>query len=480
MSDPLWTTEAFVEACGGTARGDEGADVTGISIDSRTLEPGDAFIAIIGDRLDGHDYVAAALEAGASLALVAEDRLEQLPENGRYVAVEDPLEAMRKLGIAARARTNARIVAVTGSVGKTSTKEALRLTLGQSGKVHASVASFNNHWGVPLTLARMPADTEYGVFEIGMNHAGEITPLVKMVRPHVAVITTVQAVHLEFFESVEKIAQAKAEIFDGLEPGGVAILNRDNGQYDLLRFLATAAGVPVVHTFGGSPSADSFIEKTVSLVEGSSVNAQILGHEMTYKVGASGRHHVENSLAVLTAVLELGADLAKAGFALAEMRSPKGRGEVARLKVNGGELNLIDESYNANPASMRAALAVLGAAPVQRPGRRVAVLGDMRELGEDADGLHAELAEPIAQAEVDAVYCAGHHMQALWKVLPEELQAHACEDAGDLKDVLLSDVGPGDIVMIKGSLGTRMGPLVDALKKEYRSVDEAEAVLEDS
>ncbi|GAA0774203.1 UDP-N-acetylmuramoylalanyl-D-glutamyl-2,6-diaminopimelate--D-alanyl-D-alanine ligase [Roseibium denhamense] len=475
MSDPLWTLDAFVEACAGRKQGDVRADITGISIDSRSLQPGDAFVAIKGDRLDGHDYVAQALEAGASLALVAESRLASLPEDGRYVVVDDPLEALRQVGRAARARTEARIVAVTGSVGKTGTKEALRLTLEKSGKVHASVASFNNHWGVPLTLARMPQDTEFGVFEIGMNHAGEISPLVKMVRPHVAIITTVQAVHLEFFESVEKIAQAKAEIFDGLEPDGIAILNRDNRQYDLLRFLATTAGVSHVQTFGETSACDSFLENVASYPAGSSVDASILGREITYKIGAPGKHHVKNSLAVLTAVVALGGDLAKAGLALDAMRPPKGRGEVTRLPFPGGEVNLIDESYNANPASMRAALAVLAEAPVKRPGRRIAVIGDMRELGPDADRLHAELAGPIEEAQVDAVYCAGPHMRSLWQQLPHDLKAHYSEEAKDLEDPLLNDIRPGDVIMIKGSLGTKMGPLVDALKKEYPPADDTAA-----
>ncbi|MES0882411.1 UDP-N-acetylmuramoylalanyl-D-glutamyl-2,6-diaminopimelate--D-alanyl-D-alanine ligase [Roseibium sp. SCP14] len=473
MSEPLWTLDAFVEAAGGSKWGDVSEDITGISIDSRTLAPGDAFIAIKGDHLDGHDYVAAALEAGASVALVDEGRLSELPEDGKYVLVEDPLDAMRKLGIAARARSSARIVAVTGSVGKTGTKEALRLTLGESGKVHASVASFNNHWGVPLTLARMPSDTDFGVFEIGMNHAGEITPLVKMVRPHVAIITTVQPVHLEFFDSVEKIAQAKAEIFDGLEPGGIAILNKDNRQFDLLKFLAVTAGVPSIHTFGEDPTADSHLEKVVSFPSGSSVDATILGQEITYKIGAPGKHHVKNSLAVLTAVCDLGADLAKAGLVLDTMHAPKGRGQVTRLSVNEGEFYVIDESYNANPASMRAALAVLAEAPVVRPGRRVAVIGDMRELGSEANRLHADLLQPIVDAGTDAVYCAGPHMHSLWELLPHELRAHYGEEAQDLEEAILRDVRPGDVVMIKGSLGTRMGPLVEALKKEYPPADDA-------
>lgn len=472
MSDPLWTLEAFVEAVSGRVVGDIPNAIVGISIDSRTIEAGEAFIAIKGDRFDGHDYVSTALEADAALALVSEDFAENLPEGGRYVVVDDPLEAMRQLGIAARARSSARIVAVTGSVGKTGTKEALKLALEASGKVHASVASFNNHWGVPLTLARMPADAEFGVFEIGMNHAGEIPPLVKMVRPHVVIITTVQAVHLEFFDSVEQIAGAKAEIFHGLEPDGVAILNKDNKQYDLLKFLAFTSNVSDVQTFGQDKSADSHVTNVASHAVGSSVDAVILGQEITYKIGAPGQHHVKNSLAVLTAVVNLGADLAKAGLALEEMRAPKGRGERIRLELGTGEATLIDESYNANPASMRAALAVLGEISVELPGRRVAVLGDMLELGTDSDYLHADLLEPIQKAGVDVVFCSGPHMRSLWDRLPETIQGQYFEKPEELEDVLLRETAAGDAIMVKGSLGSRMGPLVEALKREYSLAEE--------
>lgn len=475
MTGALWTREDLVDAAEGRVVGDVHDDITGISIDSRTLKTGEAFVAIKGDRFDGHDFVAAALDAGASLALVASDRIADLPENGRYVVVDDPLEALRRLGIAARERTGARIVAITGSVGKTGTKEALRLTLEQSGKTHASVASFNNHWGVPLTLARMPADTEFGIFEIGMNHAGEITPLVKMVRPHVAIITTVEPVHLEFFGSVEMIAKAKAEIFTGLEPDGVAILNQDNNQFDLLRLLATASGVQRVLTFGERSWNDTILEKVARQPGSSSVQASVLGQNITYKIGAPGHHHVQNSLAVLTGVVELGADLALAGLALAEMNAPKGRGQVTRLTLENGNVDLIDESYNANPASMRAAFAVLGEAPVLRPGRRVAVLGDMLELGPDSDRLHAELVNPIQQAQIDMVYCAGRHMRVLWDLLPSSQRAVYAEEAAGLKEMLLEDLRPGDVVMVKGSLGMRMGPLVDVLKRDYPPADETAA-----
>jgi len=475
MSAPLWTREDFIAGAEGTPKGAFSDPVSGISIDSRTIDAGEAFFAIKGDRFDGHDFVKAALDGGASVAVVAEDRLSDLPDDGRYLVVDEPLEALRRLGIAARARSSARIVAVTGSVGKTGTKEALRLALAPSGKVHASLASFNNHWGVPLTLARMPADTEFGVFEIGMNHAGEITPLVKMVRPHVAIITTVQPVHLEFFESVEEIAKAKAEIFNGLEPGGQAILNRDNNQFDLLMFLAKAAGVSGIQTFGTGEGADSRLEKSARQPGSSSVQARILGQDITYKIGAAGQHHIINSLAVLTAAVDLGADLALAGLALADMSAPKGRGQVSRLALSGGMADLIDESYNANPASMRAALAVLGEAPVTRPGRRIAVLGDMLELGEDGPDMHAGLHRPIEESEVDAVYCAGPLMRNLWQQLSHQKRGLYAENSRDLIDRLVEDLRPGDVIMIKGSLGSKMSPLVEVLKKEYPPADDSAA-----
>ncbi|WP_246270384.1 UDP-N-acetylmuramoylalanyl-D-glutamyl-2,6-diaminopimelate--D-alanyl-D-alanine ligase [Hongsoonwoonella zoysiae] len=469
----LWTLKEFLNAVGGIAVGDPAPEVTGISIDSRTIEPGEAFFAIDGDRFDGHDFVRDAIKAGAAIAVVSHKKIEEMPRGGPIVAVADPLEALRRLARAARQRTRAQIVAVTGSVGKTGTKEMLRLALSRSGRTHASVASFNNHWGVPLTLARMPADTDFGVFEIGMNHAGEITPLTQMVRPHVAIITTVQPVHLEFFGSVEKIAEAKAEIFAGLEPDGIAILNRDNDQFDLLQFHARMAGVRTICTFGVDQPANAKADKISSQTGCTCISATVLGEEITYKVGAPGLHYVKNSLAVLSAAKLVGADLALAGLALTDMRAPKGRGAQTKLTLPDGALTLIDESYNANPASMRAALRLLGETPVKRPGRRIAVLGDMRELGEMSDALHAELRDPIVDAEVDTVYCAGPHMHALWETLPAAMRGAYSEDAGGLRPLLLGDMRNGDVVMIKGSLGTKMGPLVEALMKEFPAADEA-------
>lgn len=464
---PLWRPQEFIAAVTGLVYGDVTQDITGISIDTRTLQPGDAFFAIQGENFDGHGFVEKALEAGASVAVVLREKLSELPKDGRYVAVEDVLKGLERLGVASRARSGARIIAVTGSVGKTGSKEALRLCLSRSGRTHAPVASFNNHWGVPLTLARMPRDTEYGIFEIGMNHSGEITPLVKMVRPHVAMITTVEAVHLEAFNSVEDIAKAKAEIFQGLEPGGTVILNRDNRQYDLLRYLAAVAGVRNVVSFGLKKGADSYSQKVAVNADCSCLNAVILGQEMSYKIGAPGAHHVINSLGVLTGVSLLGANLALAGLALAEMKAPKGRGEQSVLHLHAGTALLIDESYNANPASMKAALELLSGLPVKQSGRRIAVLGDMLELGVDSDKLHADLARVLARSKVDMIYCVGTHMKELWERLPAYSRGAYSKTSDKLEKRLLSDIRPNDIMMIKGSLGTKMGPMVTALKKRF-------------
>ncbi|WP_257099129.1 UDP-N-acetylmuramoylalanyl-D-glutamyl-2,6-diaminopimelate--D-alanyl-D-alanine ligase [Pseudovibrio flavus] len=463
----LWTLHDFAVAIGGELMGQPGQLINGISIDSRSISEGDAFFAIKGDRMDGHDFVETALSGGAAIAVVAREKLADLPRRRAYLVVDDVLEALERLGIASRSRMNGRVIAVTGSVGKTGTKEALRLALSRSGKTHAPVASFNNHWGVPLTLARMPKDTDFGIFEIGMNHPGEITPLSRMVRPHVAIITTVEPVHLAAFDSVEQIAKAKAEIFAGLEPGGAAVLNRDNRQYDLLRYLASVAGVKDIVTFGRRAGCDAYVTKTATTADCTSLNAVVLGEEITYKIGAPGNHYVLNSLAVLLGVCKLGADLARAGLALADMRAPKGRGEQTVLSMRGGNAVLIDESYNANPASMRAAIAVLGEQTPLRNGRRIAVLGDMLELGENSDKFHADLARDLAQARIDTVYCVGTHMAHLWERLPETVRGAYAESSDELRETIVRAVRVNDIIMIKGSLGTKMGPLVETLKKHF-------------
>jgi UDP-N-acetylmuramoyl-tripeptide--D-alanyl-D-alanine ligase len=441
--------------------------VTGISIDTRTIQPGEAFFAIQGENRDGHEFVEAALKAGAGLAVIARDKRGQFAKEARLLAADDVLEALRDLARAARARLSGKVIAVTGSVGKTGAKEALRLALSAEGKTHASVASYNNHWGVPLSLARCPADVKFAVFEIGMNHAGEITPLTKLVRPDVAIVTTIAAVHLEYFGSLEKIADAKAEIFLGVVTGGAAVINRDIAQYAQLAKTAKAAGVERIVSFGEHAEADARLVRVALAPDSSSVEANIFGSLASYKIGAPGRHLALNSLAVLAAAALAGADLALAALALAQWQPSAGRGQRITLALPGGEALLIDESYNANPASMRAALALLGQAAVGPRGRRIAVLGDMLELGTEGARLHAELAEAAAAAGVDSVYCSGPLMRSLWEALPSALRGGYAESAAALEPAIIEALCPGDAVMIKGSLGSKMGPIVKALQKRF-------------
>ena len=468
MNDtPLWTLDALAAAVQGRVRGAPARNITGISIDSRTLAKGEAFFAIKGDRVDGHDYVAKAHAAGAGVCVVGEARLADMPGEAPLVVVDDVLEALRRLARAARARSQAKIVAVTGSVGKTSSKEMLRLTLSQSGETHASAASYNNHWGVPLSLARLPASARYGVFELGMNHAGELTPLSQMVRPHIALITTIESVHIEFFSGIEAIAGAKAEVFAGLVTGGAAVLNRDNAQYERLAGAAQAAGVKEVVGFGKDARSAARLLEMKLLAEGSSVRASILGEEISYALSAPGRHVVQNSLGVLACVKLMGADLAKAARSLAQMTPPKGRGQRFVLKLEGGEALLLDESYNANPASMRAAIEVLGRTPVGTGGRRIAVLGEMLELGAKAEALHAGLAADLAAAKVDKVFCAGPLMRALYDALPPARRGGYAESGERIEPEVLAAVEPGDAVMIKGSNASRMHAIAATMIQKF-------------
>ena len=477
MSEPLWTLEEMANAMKAARAGALPRLVPGLSIDTRTLLPGEAFFAIRGESRDGHDFVEAALNAGAGLAVVARDRQTAMPENAPLLIVPDVLEALNDLARASRARSQAKIVAVTGSVGKTGTKEALRLVLARQGETHASAASYNNHWGVPLSLALMPQAAKFGVFEIGMNHAGEITPLTKLVRPHVAIVTTIAPVHLEFFGTLDAIADAKAEIFLGVEPGGAAAINADTAQFARLKAAALAAGVKQIVSFGEREGADARALKVSLQAETSTVQARILGHDVTYKLGAPGRHMVNNSLGVLAAASLLGADLALAALALADLKAPVGRGERAILDFPGGQVLLIDESYNANPTSMRAALALLGQVPMQGLGRRIAVLGDMLELGPEGAALHAELADAVLANAVDQVYCSGPLMKSLWDALPSARRGGYAETSAALEPAVLGAVTAGDAVMVKGSLGSRMGPIVKALKR--RPARAAEQALQD-
>jgi len=473
----LWITADMAAAMRAERQGALSENISGISIDTRTVNQGEAFFAIKGDVRDGHEFVPAALKAGAGLAVVSKARRGDYPADAPLLIVEDVLDALRDLARAARARSNAKIVAVTGSVGKTSTKEALRLALSADGETHASVASYNNHWGVPLSLARLPQSASYGVFEIGMNHAGEITPLTKLVRPHVAVITAIAPVHLEFFGTLEKIAEAKAEIFLGVEPGGAAILNRDNAQFDQLARAAKAAGVSHVVSFGEDKNADARLLKCVLKDECSCVEANILGAPVTYKLGAPGRHLVFNSLAVLAAASLAGADLALAALALNRLQPAAGRGTRVVLSVPGGTALLIDESYNANPASMRAALDLLGQASIGPRGRRIAVLGDMLELGAQGVPLHRGLGEAAAR-NADLIFCSGPLMRALWDALPATRRGSYAENAAALEPAVLDAVHAGDAVMVKGSFGSKMGPIVKALERKFPRQERGAAALE--
>ena len=468
MGEPaLWRADELVAASDGKIIGAVTKPLNGISIDTRTIASGDIFVAIKGGTHDAHDFVAKALAAGAGLAIVSRVTEEMKAAGPLLIVENDPLRGLEKIACAARARSLAQIVGVTGSVGKTSTKEMLRVALSASGLTHSSVASFNNHWGVPLTLARMPRDTAYGVFEIGMNHMGEITPLVDMVRPHVAIVTNVAPVHVGNFNSIGEIADAKAEIFSGVLSGGYAVLNRDNPFFERLTAAAQGFGIQNIISFGAHEKADVKSERVVLHSSCSCVTADVMGEKLTYKLGMPGEHMVLNSLAVLAAVKLVGADLARAALALAVAEAAKGRGVHHHLRIETGELLLIDESYNANPASMAAALALLGRAKTGKGGRRIAVLGDMLELGKHGEALHAELFKAMDANNVDALYAAGPLMAHLWEKTPPERRGAFANTSAELKDSLLDGLHAGDVVMIKGSLGSRMGPLVEAIKERF-------------
>ncbi len=465
----LWTSQDAVAATGGMNTRKWTCD--GISIDTRTLQPGDLFVALQAAR-DGHDFVAQAFENGAAAALVS-----YLPEGVDaecpLLLVHDVQSALEALGIAARARTDARVVAITGSVGKTSTKEMLRAMLGDQGRTHASVASYNNHWGVPLTLARMPVDTEYAVIEIGMNHPGEIAPLAKMTRPHVAMITTVAAAHLEAFDNIEGIAVEKASILEGLEEGGVAILNNDCSTAAILQ--AKAHDVKRRDIGFGEHGFD-FVLKSVDLQRDVTV-VQATAHDapLLFKVGAVGRHYAMNSLGALAASEALGADLALAAQSLGRWSPYQGRGARAVIALDVADprmtLELIDDSYNANPTSMAAALEVLAAAEVTNDigrvskGRRIAFVGDMKELGPDGAVMHAGLAELPSLDSIDTIHCIGPLMKSLHDNLPAAKQGLWAETSQDLVPRVPRCLDSGDVVLVKGSLSMKLVVIVDAIRK---------------
>ena len=456
MTGDLWTAEDAAAATGGTAHGHWAA--TGVSIDSRTVGAGDLFVALRGPNFDGHDYVGAAMEAGAAAAMVETGRAG----GANAVEVADTFDGLNALGAAGRARMGGRVIAITGSVGKTGTKEAMRHALATQAPTYATEGNLNNHWGAPLTLARMPADTAFGVIELGMNHPGELTPLSKLVRPHVALITWVAAAHVEFFSSVAEVAEAKAEVFAGAA-GGVAVLPRDNDHYDLLAERADEAGCARIIPFGGHHLAEARLLSSMMEADRSLVSAEIEGERINYTLALPGHHNVVNSLGLLAAAAAAGADLEKTAAALETLSPVKGRGARHDIAVDGGRITVIDESYNASPAAMRAAFETLMLANPAAGGRRIAVLGDMRELGDEADQLHAELAGPLLDAGVDLLLCAGPHMAALYDAVPEDRRGGHAPDSDALLPQVLAAVAAGDVVCVKGSLGSRMAPIVDAL-----------------
>lgn len=476
---PLWTWPQLTEALFfATADGAPDAALNGVSIDTRTLEPGDIFVAL-KDQRDGHDFVTSAFKSGAGAAIVNAS-YERKPGDGALLRCDpdflrrqagetmrdsDALMALEVLGSLSRRRLDpsARVIAVTGSAGKTGTKEMLRACLARLGATHASEKSYNNHWGVPLTLARMPAESHYGVFEIGMNHAGEIAALVPMVRPHAAIVTTVEAVHLEHFKSVEDIADAKSEIFSGLVSGGAAIIKRDSPYFDRLRVRAEIEAARVV-SFGLDGRADVTAEAVHLGEEGSAITARVNGRHISYRLAMPGRHIAENSLAVVAALDAIGADLETALAALADLAPPPGRGARTLLKRPEGEILLIDESYNANPASMRAALTTLAAVPREKFARRIAVLGDMLELGPGSPELHKELIEAVVSAAVDKLFACGPMMKGLYDAASPAIKGGYAETAAGLVDLIGRDLRAGDVVMVKGSNGMKLGPLAQALR----------------
>ncbi len=462
----LWDAVEIARAVRGVAVGQ--FQVSGIEIDSRDVVAGDLFFALKGEAMDGHKFVAAAFAKGAAAVVV--DR----PVDGPHILVDDTTIALELLAAAARSRTAARIIGVTGSVGKTGVKEAIFAALDRSsrGNAHRSVKSYNNHVGVPLSLARTPARSKFAIFEMGMNHAGEIAALTAQVRPHVAVITTIAPAHIEMLGSEEAIADAKAEIFEGLEPGGIAIIPADSPHYARLREAAEALDVAVV-SFGRAPDADVRLLDAVPAPGGGSlVTADLGDRRICYTVAEPGEHWIANSLAVMAAVRAVGASLGAAGLALAELQGLKGRGARSEVTAKGGTALLIDESYNANPASMRATLAQLGITPAKR---RIAVLGAMKELGEQTPAYHAALLEPLSAAHADYTILVGDEMAALAEELGKPggaplgkptAFAH-CSSARDAITVLREfGLESGDAILVKGSNSVGLGALVAALAQD--------------
>ena len=460
MTQPLWTSDEAAAATGGSTAGDWSAH--SVSIDSRTITPGGLYVAIAGERVDGHDYAEQAIDKGAAAVMVSQAVPGVAAE--KQLLVDDTFKALEALAIAARARSQATIIGLTGSVGKTTTKECLRLMCEGFGRTYASRGNYNNHYGTPLSLANMPADSEFGVFEMGMNHAGEIAKLTRMVRPHIAIITNVEAVHLEFFDSVEAIAEAKAEIFEGLERSGTAILNADNEHTNqIIEQLSSRADVKQL-TFGQQQSADIKLEALEYEQEGCTLSTHSKNIPVEVSLTGSGQAVISAVLISLTACTALGLDLVTAANSLAGFKEVEGRGQLSEVTLDGRHMWWIDDSYNASPASMRAAFEKLAMAKEQKQATRsVAVLGDMLELGEQAPKLHASLAVDIAMYGLDAVWTIGPLMQHLYRALPEDIDKTHIDGLDEMLAWLKDRLQAGDVVLFKGSNGSQIHQLVKDL-----------------
>jgi UDP-N-acetylmuramoyl-tripeptide--D-alanyl-D-alanine ligase len=458
----LWTAAEAAGATGAKPVPGAGWTATGVSIDTRAVAANDLFVALKGPRFDGHDFVAQALSSGAAAAMV--DRPISGADPARLLAVPNTMAGLEALAAAARARSPAKIVAITGSVGKTGTKEALAALLGAQGQTHANSGNLNNQIGMPLSLARMPAGAAFGVFEIGMNHAGEIAPLSAMLRPDVAIITNVEAVHLEYFPSIEAIADAKAEIFTGLDAGGTAILNRDNPHFARLAAAGRVRGIGRIWGFGETEGAEGRLVSAELEPSGSVVQARILGRDVSFRLPLPGRHQVQNALAVLLGVAAVGGDLDGGLAALEKLMPVKGRGVAIDVAIPGGSFRIVDETYNASPAATRAALAVLGMTAPKGGGRRLVALGDMLELGGNGPAEHAGLAEALIAARVDQVFTAGPLMRHLYDALPAAIRSGHAESSAALAPLVAAAARTNDIVLVKGSAGSQMGAVVTALR----------------
>lgn len=464
MSNTLWSAAEAVKVTEGTTTKEWVA--TGLSMDSRSVKKGDLFIAIRGDVVDGHKYVVDALKNGA-VAAVVDYRPEGVSDDAALLLVEDTLQAMRDLGQGARHRTAAKIIGITGTVGKTSSKEMMAVALEANGQAHASEGSYNNHWGVPFSLASMNAGADYGIFEMGMNHSGEITPLTQQVKPEIAIITTVTPVHMEFFNDLQEVAEAKAEIFKGMDHNGIVILNADNEFFPFLKAKAQTQGVKEVLSFGESEIADARLLDCLEAANGTRVKADIDGEIVQMSLQMSGKHFAINALSVLLAVKKSGADVQKAAKAIAKMQPPSGRGrrEYLDLGVKDNPVTLIDETFNASPEAMKAAFRVLAMIDPGRGGRRIAVLGDMLEMGNKGAQMHADLAMPLKAAGIDLVYTCGTLMKNLYDKLPKEQQGVHRASSKELAQIVPEVLVPGDVVMVKGSKGSKMDVVVEAMRE---------------